>query len=69
MTVVFANVDQDMISDQRNFRAKYLQMIRKAYINSDLPHFISFKIIYFNMISNLLDLKLIDPGSNLIPRW
>jgi len=68
--VVCTNVDKNLISDHRNFKAKYLQNGEKIKLKVDPFHFSSFNImshfIYTDLISNLLDPRLVDPGLILI---
>jgi len=58
-----------LIADQRNFKAKYLQNgeenCSKKYIYLILVPSISY-FIYADLISSLLDVKLVDSGSTLI---
>jgi len=56
---------QPLIADQRNFKAKYLQNGEENW-----THFSSFNItsslICTDLISSLLDPKLVDPVSTLV---
>jgi len=59
-------VDQNLIAE----KAKYLQKDEENNKKVDLSHFNFFNImpyfIYTDLISNLLDPRLVDPGSTLI---
>jgi len=60
------NIDQILIADQRSFRAKYLRNSEENWIKKYfLSHFSAFNIMsYFilDLISSLLDPRLVDPG-------
>jgi len=64
LRAVCINIDPSLIADQRNFKVKYLQNgeenLSKKYIK------IMSYFIYADLISGLLDPRLVDPGSILI---
>jgi len=68
--VVCTVVDQNLIADQRNFGARYLQNGEKNWTKSRSISFyhVQYRVIflYTDLISSLLDPRLVDPGLTLI---
>jgi len=63
---VYTNVDPNLVVDQRNFRAKYLQNgEKKTTKNVDLSHFSSCNIMSHLICTDLIS-NLLDPGSTLV---
>jgi len=64
---VCTNVDQNLIADQHNFRAKYFKMVRRTELKSRCITLQLLQyLIYADLIGNLLDPRFVDPGSTLI---
>jgi len=71
--IVCINVDQKLIADQRNFRAKYYKMGTKTELKSRSISFWSFNImsyfIYNDLISSIAWFKTHWPWINFDLRW
>jgi len=67
LRTIFTNVDPTLTQINVTSKLNICKTVRKTELKVEISHFSSFNImpyfVYADIISSLLDLRLVDPGS------